>query len=83
MSRKSKRQICFERIRFSDPGWKAEIIPVSGSTDVAIVMTKLDSYVNRKMYGRVLSQFCHRKTAERLCEELNRYKDEMLAKAFP
>ena len=49
MSRKSKRQICFERIRFSDPGWKAEIIPVSGSTDVAIVMTKLDSYVNRKI----------------------------------
>lgn len=56
---------------------------MSGSTDVAIVMTKLDSYVNRKMYGRVLSQFCHRKTAERLCEELNRYKDEVLAKAFP
>ena len=61
MSRKSKRQICFERIRFSDPGWKAEIIPVSGSTDVAIVMTKLDSYVNRKC----MEEYSHSSATEK------------------
>ena len=83
MSRKSKRQICFEGIRFSDPGWEAEVIPVSGSKDVAIVITKVDPYVNRKMYGSILSRFCHRKTAEKLCKELNQYKNEVLAKAYP
>lgn len=83
MSRKSKRQICFERIRFSDPGWEAEVIPVSGSTAVAIVMSRMDPYVNRKMYGICLSQFCHRRTAEKLCVELNNHKNALLARAFP
>lgn len=56
---------------------------MSGSEDVAIVMTKADPYLNRKMYGSVLSRFCHQKTADKLCKELNQYKNEVLVKPYP
>ena len=80
---KSKRETCFEKFLYSDPGWNAEVIPVAGSDDVAIAMTRMDPYVDRKMYGQVLSMFRHRKTAENLCRELNQRKGELLAKAYP
>lgn len=83
MSKKSKSQICFEKFLLSGPEYKAEVLPVSGSSDVAIVMTRNDPYTSRKLYGQILSQFCHRQTAEKLCKELNQHKNEMLAKAYP
>lgn len=80
---KSKREIYFEKIHYSDPGWDAEVIPVAGGDDVAIAMTRMDPYGNRKMYGQVLFIFRHRKTAEKLCRELNQRKGELLARAYP
>ena len=33
---KSKKALAFEKFKFSDPGWNAEVIPIAGSTSVAI-----------------------------------------------
>jgi len=80
---KSKRRICFERFLYSDPGWEATVIPVAGSTNVAICMTFDNQYTGKRMYGRVLSEFCRKGTAEKLAKELNQCKNQLLATAYP
>lgn len=48
---KSKKALAFEKFKFSDPGWNAEVIPIAGSTSVAICAASVDKYTGRKMYG--------------------------------
>ena len=31
---KSKKALAFEKFKFSDPGWNAEVIPIAGSTSI-------------------------------------------------
>ena len=51
---KSKKALAFEKFKFSDPGWNAEVIPIAGSTSVAICAASVDKYTGRKMYGQQL-----------------------------
>lgn len=71
---KSILQKAWEQFRQSDPGWSAEVIPIAGTTDVAICATKVDTYVNRKMYGSVFARYKSRKAAEKAVVVLNRMK---------
>ena len=52
---KSKKALAFEKFKFSDPGWNAEVIPIAGSTSVAICAASVDKYTGRKMYGQQLA----------------------------
>lgn len=80
---KSKKAIAFEKFRFSDPGWNAEVTPIAGSSNVSICAVSVDKYTGRKMYGQVLATYAHRATAERVCKELNEFKARILATAYP
>ena len=80
---KSKKALAFEKFKFSDPGWNAEVIPIAGTTTVAICAASVDKYTGRKMYGQQLATYAHRVTAEKVCRELNELKARMLATAYP
>lgn len=80
---KSKKAIAFEKFKFSDPGWDAEVVPIAGSTRVAICATSVDKYTGRKMYGQMLATYARRTTAEKVCKELNEFKARVLATAYP
>ena len=80
---KSKKQIAFEKFRYSDPGWNAEVVPIAGTDSVSICATSVDRYTGRKMYGQALAVYTHRRTAEKICIELNEFKAQVLATAYP
>lgn len=48
---KSKKALAFEKFKFSDPGWNAEVIPIAGSTSVAIFAASVDKYTGRRCTG--------------------------------
>lgn len=79
---KSKKAIAFEKFKFSDLCWNAEVVPVAGSTDVAICATTLDRYTGRKRYGQTLAIYAHRATAEKVCKELNTYQARRTVRAL-
>ena len=78
---KSKKQIAFEKFGYSDPGWNAEVVPIAGSDSVSICATSVDRYTGRKRYGQGLAVYAHRRTAEKVCKELNDFKARVLATA--
>lgn len=80
---KRKKQIAFDKFRYSDPGWNAEVVPIAGTDSVSICVTSVDRYTGRKMYGQVLAVYAHRRTAEKVCKELNEFKAHILATAYP
>ena len=80
---KSKKALAFEKFKFSDPGWNAEVIPIAGSTSVAICAASVDKYTGRKMDVQQLATYAHPVTAEKVCRELNELKARMLATAYP
>lgn len=80
---KSKKAIAFEKFKYSDPGWNAEVVPIAGTDSVSICATSVDRYTGRKMYGQVLAVYAYRKTAEKVCGELNDFKARVLATAYP
>ena len=48
---KSKKALAFEKFKFSDPGWNAEVIPIAGSTSVAICAASVDNIPAGKCTG--------------------------------
>lgn len=52
---KSKKALAFEKFKFSDPGWNAEVIPIAGSTSVAIFAASVDKYTA----GNVRAAACY------------------------
>lgn len=79
----SRRARAFALVRFSDPGWEPEVMPVASSNGVCIRLVKTDPGTGQKMYGESLANYKYRKAAERLCKELSDFKRQVLATAFP
>ena len=73
---KSKFQLAWERFRFSDPGYRVEVIPVAGyAGPVAPCPVKDDPYFpGRTMYGSVFAEYQRRKDAEKAAKKLNELK---------
>ena len=70
---KSKFQLAWERFRFSDPGYRVEVIPIAGYAGrVALCPVKDDP--GRKMYGSVFAEYQRRKDAEKAAKKLNELK---------
>ena len=80
---KSKKAIAFEKFTFSDPGWNAEVVPIAGTNRVSICATSVDKYTGRTVERCVLAVYAHRRTAEKVCKELNNFKAHVLATAYP
>ncbi len=83
MGGKSKRQKALEAFAFSDPGWKATVLPISGNGGYAIVAGKVDSCTGKQMYGQQFAKYASKVVAEKLAADMNASKAELLAKAFP
>lgn len=81
---KSIVQKAWEAFRDSDPGWTLEAIPVSGSSDVALVAARMDPYMpERKQYGSVVATYKSASAAEKTAKLLNARKAKQLSTAYP
>lgn len=68
---KSKIAHAIQLARWADPGWRATTIPVAGSTDKTVVMSTVDRYTGKTMYGRVLAQVANEAYAQRISKTVN------------
>ncbi len=79
----SKLQKSWGKFRWTGPEYDIAILPVSGSTDVALVVTRLDRPVNRAQYGQVLESYAKRKNAEKARAALLDMRARQFAAAYP